>query len=153
MNAYHYTTHANALAILQSRIIRPATTYVPADETPVVWFSRARKWEPTAAKRLVFANGGRGATFAEMARIGLARFVIDDGRLLSWPELITAANIARDVVAALVRAGRGVGANPGDWCGVLESVPVANTRRVETYDLGRNCWRDFAVAELTGAAA
>jgi len=153
MNAYHYTTHANALTILGDRFIRPATAHVPDGEIPVVWFSRARKWEQTATKRLMLPTGGRSATFSEMVHIGIARFAIDDAGLLTWPELITAANIAHDMVVALVRAGRGAGANPDDWCGVLESVPLAKIQRVETFDPRHNRWRDFTVAELAGVAA
>jgi hypothetical protein len=153
MTACHYTTRDCALAILQSGFILAATAYVPENETPVVWFSRARTWEPTATKHLVSSRGGRGATFREMTRIGIARFADDADRLLAWPALCEAANIAPATAVALACAGRKQGANPGDWCGSLDPVPMADVLRIETFDAERNTWRDFTLAELAGAAA
>ncbi len=153
MNAYHYTTRRCALAILHSGFILPATAHVPDNETPVVWFSRARTWEPTATKHLVSSLGGRGATFPEMVRIGIARFAVDADRLLTWPETCDAANITPDTAAGLVRAGRKQGSNPRDWCGSLKPFSVADVLRTQTFDAARNRWRDFTLAELVGAAA
>lgn len=45
---FHYTRATNAMKILASGEIRPATPHVPKSERPVVWFSMHVLYEQTA---------------------------------------------------------------------------------------------------------
>jgi hypothetical protein len=66
--AWHYTTLQKAHSIEADGKLRPATTGVPANEKPILWFSLAQEWEPTATKGIVNKGTGenRNLTIAEM---------------------------------------------------------------------------------------
>ena len=139
MTAYHYTTAERAEQIIDSGAIRPATKNVPEGEQPVVWFSKARTWEPTASKGLLYPTGlSRFATFPEMARIGIARFRVAQAGLIAWPDVPAANGMSLAEADKLARAGRKQGANPKDWLVSLRSVPLAEVEAIEVYQ--GNIW-------------
>jgi hypothetical protein len=48
--AWHYTTGLHLPLIRESGVLRPSGVFIGPDERPVLWFSTAPYWEPTAAK-------------------------------------------------------------------------------------------------------
>ena len=50
MIAWHYTTGLHLPLIRESGVLRPSGVFIGPDERPVLWFSTASYWEPTAAK-------------------------------------------------------------------------------------------------------
>lgn len=146
MNVHHYTTRHIADAIRQSGTILPATAYVPPGEFPIVWFSRAKTWEPTASKAVANESGHtRVLTFPEMVKVGIARFTVDAASLLPWPDLWRTANMEHTMALALERTARKQGANPRDWFGSVEPVALSCVLRVEYFDRARNTWGDFGM--------
>lgn len=142
--AWHYTTSEQARAIVASGEIRPATAGTPEGETPVVWFSTARTWEPTASKGVMTPNGIRTLTFPEMVKVGIARFAVDIDaiNLLPWPRLRVAANITSEMADSMARAGRKAGANPRDWWGLLRPLRLDECLRVERFVPEQGAWME-----------
>lgn len=154
--AFHYTTGDAARGISASGVILPATRGVPPHEIPVVWFSLARFWEPTASKRLVDTDSGaeRIATLAEMTQFanGLVRFAVPTAALLRWSDLISAAHIRSSTVRHLERVGRQRGALPSDWYGALSPVALCAVVHIERL-VGRQ-WQtvDLSHQQIQAAA-
>ena len=72
---YHYTTEQHHLPlILTAGELRPSNAGAE-HETPLLWFSRATRWEATATKMIQGPNGLRLLTFKEQLSVfGCARF-------------------------------------------------------------------------------
>jgi hypothetical protein len=54
---WHYTTGQKFRMIVADGEIKPAVAGVPPGEQPIVWFSTALDWEPTANKSGLSADG------------------------------------------------------------------------------------------------
>lgn len=139
--AYHYTVGLRAEQILESGVIRPATARIDAQEIPVVWFSKAAFFEPTAAKLLVDPATGKShrASILEMQGHcgGIWRFGIARDCLIPWPALISVARIRSSTARHLERAGHAQGALPSDWLGSLKPVLIADLASIEVLQAGR----------------
>ena len=128
--AWHYTTSQKRALIDAAGQLRPADAFIGPNERPAVWFSLNQRWEPTASKGIIDAATGRHrtATIAEMIEFAggpLVRYGIAPRLLLPSGELRRRARIAGHTWRGMVASGRAVGANPADWFGSLQPVPVA----------------------------
>lgn len=126
MIVWHYTTGRCLSAILDAGEIRPATLGVPAHERPIVWFSTNQQFEMTARKGIIRHGQRLTATIREMHDLdgGLFRLGVDPARLLSFAELKQAAHMDAQTIAGLRRAARAVGADPRQWMGTFDPIPV-----------------------------
>lgn len=151
---FHYTTGDRARDIAAYGAILPATACIGAQEHPVVWFSAAQTWEPTATKMLADARGRpvRRATMAEMDRMagGLFRFARSSDGLVPWPDLARAARIHTGMARRMEKAGREIGALPSDWYGHLGPVSLSQVASIERFQGGR--WSQVHVDSLREAA-
>lgn len=121
---WHYTTEQQRLpGILLDGVIQAAVIGLSGHEKPVTWFSSNPRYEPTAIKVLLMPDGSmRQLTLNEqIERAGAARIAINRADAMPWARLIAAAKISPTQQRRLFRAARG--ANPGDWYGVIGSVP------------------------------
>lgn len=127
MFVYHYAPWVTLRAIAESGELRPSNAGAP-DERPLLWFSRHRKWEPTATKMLTSDAGPVRISRAEHEhRFGCIRFALpaDDPRLMDWPSACQRAGISDDERATMEHRGRLLGANPSDWLAIDGAVPLA----------------------------
>ena len=127
--AFHYTFGTKLPAIVASRALLPLAIDLEPGERPVIWFSANPNWEQTATKLIFSPQTGRvqrPTRFELHQMIGVYRFRVDsqDGRLVPWPKIRRAAGISDDMTRTLVRNGRAVGADPKEWSGTLEPVPL-----------------------------
>ncbi len=142
--AWHYTTARHFQSIMEDGLIRPAILYVPVNERPVVWFSLAPHWEPTASPMIMKNGIPHMATMREIrSEAGhLLRFGVPKSGLIPWKKLRKAANIDPELFRALAKSGRAQGANPANWYGSIEDVPVRDCR-IEAEAKPGN-WRDIS---------
>lgn len=128
---HHYTTeHHHLPLILTSGSLRPNNAGAE-HEPPLVWFSKAQRWEGTATKMVMGADGPRLLTFAEqLAEFGCARFSLsaDDARLMSWVDACKYAGITSTTRRKLESVGRKRGASPINWFAIAGAVPLAEVR-------------------------
>lgn len=125
---WHYTTGTNALEIIRSGVLKPATAHILPGETPILWFSANKVWEPTASKAVF-----DGETVIHLSRDqtralcgGLFRFSAPAGIVLPrWPDIGQQANMRPAIIRALTKTGRAQGANPSHWGGLFKGVPIS----------------------------
>ena len=135
---WHYTTGDCVAGIRESREIRPATAYIPANEKPVVWFTQSSIWDNTASKRLVNPVSGdsRVMTLAEMNDNcgGIFRIQVDNSVLIPWPALASAANITLRWRKMLEESARAMGSVPGLWAGHIGPIDAEKIVSIERID-------------------
>lgn len=128
---HHYTTEQHHLPlILQSGALRPSNAGAE-HEPPLLWFSRASRWEATATKMVEDRTGARLLTFNEqLFSFGCVRFSLpaDDSRLMSWMEACRYAGISSTARRKLEAVGRKRGGLPSEWLAVAGAVPLADVR-------------------------
>lgn len=128
---YHYTTEQHHLPlILTAGELRPSNAGAE-HELPLLWFSRATRWEATATKMVMAPNGPRLLTFKEqLSAFGCARFSLraDDSRLLNWVDACKAAGMSSTTRRKLEVVGRKRGGSPSDWVAVRGAVSLADVR-------------------------
>ena len=127
--AWHYTINDRAVHILKDGIIRAATANVPANETPIVWFSTRQHWEPTANKAMIDDSGNVSSlTMQETIQLGGGawRFGLDTEKLIYYRKIIQVANITRRMAKALEQTALDAGADPTCWWGAIEPVNVSD---------------------------
>lgn len=156
---FHYTTKDRLESIIAAGEIRTATAGVMPPEIPAVWISTAEKWEHTATKMMVRANGRveRG-TLSGMIAGGwtLARIQIDPARvsLILPRDIRHALNIPASTYKILTTSGKLSGANPAEWRAVAKSIPVSAFLSIE---ISASCqpfqWIAFNPAASKSAAA
>lgn len=125
--AWHYTTGTCFMQIVDSGLLLPTAVFVAPPERPVLWFSTNQQFELTACKGVVRADGSRRTVSVEEMRDrgrGLVRFGLRPELLLAGAELREQARIPPRMWQALVHVSRIQGANPDQWLGTLQSVPV-----------------------------
>lgn len=144
---HHYTTeHHHLPLILTSGSLRPNNAGAE-HEPPLVWFSKAQRWEGTATKMVMGADGPRLLTFAEqLAEFGCARFSLpaEDARLMSWVDACKYAGITSTTRRKLESVGRKRGASPINWFAIAGAVPLADVR-LQRFDGA--AWADFSGVE------
>ena len=133
---YHYTTEQHHLPlILTAGELRPSNAGAE-HETPLLWFSRATRWEATATKMIQGPNGLRLLTFKEQLSVfGCARFSLraDDSRLLHWVDACKAVGMSSTTRRKLETVGRKRGGSPSDWVALRGAVSLADVR-LQRYD-------------------
>ncbi|WP_213662108.1 hypothetical protein [Stutzerimonas stutzeri] len=128
---HHYTTERHHLPlILASGELLPSNAGAE-HEPPLLWFSRAQRWEATATKIVQGPTGLRLMTFREqLAALGCVRFSLpaDDPRLMAWADACKYAGMSSTTRRKLEAIGRKRGGSPADWMAVAGAVPLADVR-------------------------
>ena len=127
---YHYTIGERLVSILKDGLIKPATAFVPKNERPVVWFSRANRWERTANKMTLTPTGYRTLTMEETAARGggLYRIAVSSGLrgLHPFTRIVRESGQHPAMTRALLTTAHEVGSDPeADWYGTFHPVPVS----------------------------
>src|SRR4051794_4024102 len=94
-------------------------------EAPVLWFSAAQDWEPTASRAIRTGSEVRVLSDREHEeRFGCIRFGLpaNDLRLIDWDAACKAAGIPPRLRQALERSGRARGVDPVNWWGSWAAV-------------------------------
>lgn len=162
MILWHYTKGLRFPEILESGQIVPSPP-IPDDmaqelmrsnpealtrvmrEAPIVWFSLNQHWEETTAVlRIDTATGKMERLSMEEsaeAVCGLYRIgVVVSDTLYQWKELKKLARMPSGMAAGLYESAREQGANPNEWYGSLEPVPMSKWVAVQRFDGGQ--WID-----------
>ncbi|QDV97101.1 hypothetical protein FFH90_023485 [Pseudomonas sp. ATCC 43928] len=133
---HHYTTENHHLPlILASGALIPSNAGA-AHEPPLLWFSKAQRWEKTATKMVQAEDGLRLLTFAEqLAKFGCVRFSLasDDPRLMNWVDACKYAGITSTARRKLEAVGRKRGGSPIEWFAIAGNVSVTELR-LERFD-------------------
>ncbi|MCE5362511.1 hypothetical protein [Pseudomonas anguilliseptica] len=133
---YHYTTeHHHLPLILADGELLPSNAGAE-NETPLLWFSRASRWEATATKMVTAPNGPRLLTFKEqLSTFGCVRFSLpaDDPRLMNWADACKTAGMSSTTRRKLETVGRKRGGSPSDWVATLSAVSLADVR-IQRFD-------------------
>ena len=127
MIAWHYTTGDKYELIKNSGVLLPADIGVKLPERPILWFSTHPKFEPTAMKPLVNAQGPiRMLTLEELRDMagGLVRFGCPVTRLKFGENLRKEAKMQSIVWRGLVKRALKVKASQGDWWGHVGSMSL-----------------------------
>lgn len=140
--AWHYTIARHFWQIMNDGFLRPTAIGADPGERSVTWFSMAPYFEQSARKG-IFENGRRRTcTLKEMRAAGLYRFGIDERRLIAWPKVGHEAGIAD--IQGLTQAGRKMGADPTQWRGAFDALPVGDLIAQRMNDSAE--WEDFKAA-------
>lgn len=135
---WHYTTGLYWEGINADGSINPATANIAAGERPVVWFSRAELWEPTATKAMQLANGAVVRLPREQTHKkgdGLVRIGVSTSHVpLRWADFKERLVAPRSEIQRLEVSGRAQGSDPHEWHWRFEPVPRAEWSRVEFWD-------------------
>ncbi|QTD44221.1 hypothetical protein [Ottowia testudinis] len=126
--AWHYTTGDKFKHIAACGYLMPTAVGIPAGERPLLWFSLHPRFEPTARKGILDADGvQRAATLTEMMTHagGLVRFGVPPRGLLTGQTLRRAARIKREDWAMLDKTARDAGANSAQWFGSLDPIAIS----------------------------
>ena len=128
MLAWHYTTGENFKMIVADGALRPWADEFVEDERPILWFSMEQDWEPSATKGVIDSETGkkRLCTWEEMLTLGdgVARLGTGCDKLIPFEQLCTRARIPTKLAEALVTTGRKMGADPANWLGTLDPMPI-----------------------------
>jgi hypothetical protein len=144
---WHYTTGQKFRMIVESGEIKPATAGVPPGEKPIVWFSTAPDWEPTANKAWRNPDG----TIAHLDREqtaklagGLVRFgVASEIAPYDWHALKELSGMSNEMAQGLDRAAIEQGSRPGQWWGTFDAVPRSKWIAIQVHRDGQ--WVDAAL--------
>ncbi|MFV7466004.1 hypothetical protein [Pseudomonas shirazica] len=140
---HHYTTENHHLPmILASGKLKASNAGAP-HEPPLLWFSRAQRWENTATKVVQGPHGPRLLTFAEqLSKYGCVRFSLegDDTRLMNWVDACKYAGISSTARRKLEAVGKRRGGSPSDWVAIASDVPLTELKR-QRYDGSK--WVDY----------
>lgn len=139
--AYHYTTGTKLREIASDGFLDPTKTVISGAgprERPVLWFSTAEPWEPTACKAVSEEGKLRTLTMAETKQLGfgLVRFGYPVRRLHSWKsgKLARKARIEDLIANGLSKAGRDQGADPDLWYGACRPISLSEVVSIEVID-------------------
>lgn len=142
MISWHYTTGDKFELIKKSGLLLPADSGVSAPEQPILWFSTHPKFEPTALKPLMSAQGFvRMLTLEELREMagGLVRFGCAVSRLKFGENLRKEAKMKSKIWRGLAKSAVRVKASQSDWWGYVGSMALTEvTVEVMNYD---KIWR------------
>jgi hypothetical protein len=135
---WHYTIGVHFENIIRDGEIKQSTDHVRYK--PIVWFSTAPDWEPTANKNRVEKDGriislNREETEREhggLVRIGVAPETAPH----DWQALKELSGMSSKIAKGLYDAAIKEGSRPGDWWGTFEPVPKSKWIAVEVYQNG-----------------
>ena len=125
---WHYTTGEKFQLIARTGVLLPATANVPPGEKPILWFSAHPYFEPTARKAVHMCGGIHILDVPELYSRGggLVRFGLQESSLMGWENLNKVSGMGRAQCRSLEAAGRRQGANPNDWHGCFDPVPLGS---------------------------
>ena len=137
---WHYSIYPHLLSMLRDGFIKPATAFVKPPERPIVWFSKSQTWERSVTKGLRLPDGssvtldfhGMVSHGVRPVRIGVSPEVAP----YDWPALRRLSGMESRMANGLVRVARELGADPRDWCGTFEPVPMEVWGDIQVYDGG-----------------
>ena len=137
---WHYSVYPHLLSMLRDGFIKPATALVEPPELPIVWFSKSQTWERTATKDMRLPDGssatldfrGMLSRGVRPVRIGVSREIAP----YDWPALRRLSGMESRMANGLVRVARELGADPRDWRGTFEPVPMEVWGDIQVYDGG-----------------
>lgn len=134
--AWHYTTAFHIQEILESEVLRPTGIGIQPPEKPILWFSINKFWENTVIKAVAdgetngFLSRDQLMFFTQaFFRFGLPMKGLLFGTMLkqkarmpgmAWKNLLAGAKINK--------------ADPTEWCGTFESIPLQRTVIEVMYD-------------------
>jgi hypothetical protein len=127
---WHYTSWATLPRIVAAGRLLPGDAQDPG-ETPMLWFSARQDWEPTATAQVVDGAQPRMLTLQEhRQRFGCVRFGLPGGdpRLSPWELACRAAGMGLTRRRKLEAWSRQAGANPADWFGTSQAIPLMGLR-------------------------
>lgn len=135
--AWHYTTGEKCEQIIASGVLIPATANITKREIPILWFSMAQFWEPTASKGMLIGNQlvnlKMKGTY-EHCR-GLVRFGVSPSSLIPWPALGRVARIPAKMRVSIEQVARAEGSDPRAWCGIPGGfLPVDQVEAIDVFD-------------------
>lgn len=123
------------MLIFESGVLLPTDVGIERHEKPVLWFSTAPYWEPSATKGFKSPDESpflppRNATIPEMAAAGqgLFRFGISTEQLVRWPDIGKRSGCRAEMRNILMKVGRAWGADPKQWYGTTSSIEIEHTR-------------------------
>lgn len=128
MIAWHYTTREKYELIRESGILLPAAYGVEPPELPILWFSTHPKFEPTAIKPAMDAEGNvRELTLDELYQYagGLFRFGCHISRLRFGENSRKAARMKSICWRRLAKDAASLKGNAKDWWGYVGSLPLS----------------------------
>lgn len=131
---WHYTTGQKLKLILESGVLKPTAIGVRPPELPLLWFSSAPYWEPTACKAILTGPGTiRTLTMRETYAYceGLVRFGYDSSKLWRGAELLKKSRMRQRDWDGLVREGLRQKANPAQWFGTAQALPLEEMVTIE----------------------
>jgi len=150
MGIWHYTVGVNMRSILRDRVIRPATTKVPANERPAVWFSTNAVWEPTANKMWKDIRGKIRLLTKEETAIrgkGLYRIEVSQEAAPYGPEEFhKLSGVSEAMWDGLCRSAPMMGSHVGQWRVSFAPVTLERWIAIERYE--RDGWRKLSDDEL-----
>jgi hypothetical protein len=132
------------------RALIPSTDGLELREQPVVWFSANQDFEQTTRSWARGSDGwSRSLTMTEMARLpgGLVRLGIPEAAALPWSKLRREGAIGRQTVHDLTSNVAMLGADLGEWYGVVGPIDIDDIVAVQTMDTagiwidGTSMWR------------
>jgi len=149
MTKWHYTVGNCLTSILKDGIIKPADTFVPEDQRPIVWFSTAPDWEYTANKAWRNPDGviipltrkGTAKYGGGLVRIGVAPYTAP----YNWGALKQLSPIPPRLAKSLRRTAERDGADPKDWWGTFDPVPRSQWISIQRHVDGQ--WVDIPPEE------
>lgn len=128
MILYHYTTGQKLTQILESGYLIPSAAGGNPKETPLLWFSKTKDYEPTALKMACLPNGDVVQMKQEQQReiAGNVRFVLNSGKhhVMPWATACKTARISTRERKALERVGAQQGGNHKNWFATDDYLPV-----------------------------
>jgi len=135
---WHYTSSTHYVSIVKDGLILPATTYVPDEEKPIVWFSDDQFWEPTATKGVQLRDGTIGSLSLDgmldrhilPIRIGVDSTVAPH----RWSDLKSLSGMSSETARGLASSAKRMGSNPCLWRGTFEAVRADKWMAVEYFN-------------------
>lgn len=154
---YHYTIGGNFKRIFASGVILPATAGVLPPERPIVWFSTNPLWENTVVKGIPVVSGGYvDMGWAELNHFGIPLIRIGvalETAPLRWRDLREQSLMKISYASGLARVAKLEFAQPGEWRGTFEPVPVEKWLTIETYNVQATRWVEYHEQDSCGRAA
>ena len=140
---WHYTTGENYRLIIESGFLMPEANSVFPSDKPILWFSSNHYFEQSVC-RSIFINGEiQTLTMSEtqVSFNGLYRFGYPLNTLLPWQAIKKGIKIPSDIAHALEHLGYKLSANPEEWYGLFQKLPLSQCLSVQVME--SNTWIDI----------
>lgn len=133
---FHYTNLNCVEQIVKDACLKISKADKMFGIKPAIWFSKNKRWEPTATK-MAF-NGTEIVELTEEEQLnafGMIRFGIPfTTELISWRKYRHVGKINPLLHTSLERVGKEKGANPDDWYCSLKNIPLSTCVCIEQFD-------------------